>query len=457
VEAVRFPLVVLTPDLRVKSANAAFYDTFQVTRDETENVLLSELDNQQWNIPELLQLLTKVLLENEEVAGFEIEHDFEQIGRRTMLVYARPLDGAPLILVGMVDLTERKRAEAAVRAREQRLRKILETEAVGVLFFDKQGSVVDANGVFLRMTGYSRGEIEARELTWRKMTPPEWVETSEEQMRKLETTGHLGPYEKECLLKDGSRSWMLFAGAELDDGTIVEYCVEIGDRKRAEEDRELLTRELSHRVKNLLAVVQALAIQTDGRIQSVEAYRESFVGRLQATGPLARPSDRRQLAECRPQDADRTGGGGLPGRPSGAAAGRGRAGDDRAEAGVGAQSRAARARHQRSEIRRHVPAERPPAHLLADRGRRLGPARPTALAGAGWTQDGGARRERLRHGADGARLHVRIGRRGGTGLRAGGFELWDSVCSRVGRPMMGDNNQLPASPSAGASHPDRRG
>ena len=153
------------------------------------------------------------------------------------------------------------------------------------------GTLIDANEVFLRMTGYSRGEVEARELTWRKMTPPEWIEVSEEQMTKLEETGRIGPYEKEYLRKDGSRSWMLFAGASLGDGTIVEYCIDINDRKRAEEERELLARELSHRVKNTLAVVQALAMQTD-RSGSVEEYRDKFLGRLLGDGAGAQHAAR---------------------------------------------------------------------------------------------------------------------------------------------------------------------
>jgi PAS domain-containing protein len=59
VQAVRFPLVVLTPELRVKSANAAFYETFQVTPDETEGRELAQLGNRQWDIPELHQRLLR--------------------------------------------------------------------------------------------------------------------------------------------------------------------------------------------------------------------------------------------------------------------------------------------------------------------------------------------------------------------------------------------------------------
>jgi PAS domain S-box-containing protein len=157
----------------------------------------------------------------------------------------------------------------------------LETEAVGVLFFDEAGTVIDANDVFLRMTGYSREDVESRQLTWRTLTPPEWIEISVKQMDRLAATGHLGPYEKEYLLKDSSRSWMLFAGAALGDGTAVEYVIDISERKRAERERELLSRELSHRVKNTLAVVQALAMQTN-ESDSVEDYRGKFIGRLSA-------------------------------------------------------------------------------------------------------------------------------------------------------------------------------
>jgi two-component system CheB/CheR fusion protein len=114
------------------------------------------------------------------------------------------------------------------------------------------------------------------------MTPAEWVEVSLEQWNKLQATGRIGPYEKEYLRKDGSRSWMLFAGASLDDSTVVEFSIDINDRKRAERERELLAQELSHRVKNIIAVVQALAMQTNVRVGSIEAYRKAFLGRLQA-------------------------------------------------------------------------------------------------------------------------------------------------------------------------------
>jgi PAS domain S-box-containing protein len=282
VDSMPVALLVLTPALRVQATNEAFGALFQVIQEEAlGRHLFDDLSDRRWDIPELRRQLEQVLPQDKQVAGFEVEWEFVQTGRRTLLLHARRLDAVQLIILTIQDITERKRAEGALRASEERLRRVLETDAVGVVFFDRKGIVIDANNVFLGMTDYSRDEVESRQLTWRTMTPPEWIKSSEEQMKMLEETGRIGPYEKEYFRKDGSRRWMLLAGADLGDGTVVEYVIDISERKRAERERELLSRELSHRVKNTLAVVQALAMQTD-HSSSVKEYREKFVGRLSA-------------------------------------------------------------------------------------------------------------------------------------------------------------------------------
>jgi PAS domain S-box-containing protein len=281
-DASRDALLVLGWDLRVKGANQTFYAKFAVNRDETEGRLVYELGNGQWNIPRLRELLETILPANDSFDGFRVEHEFQQIGHRVMLLNARRIDHLQLILLAVEDVTERTRVEEAQRASEERLRRVLETDAVGVMFFDATGTLVDANDVFLRMTGYSREEVKAGELDWRRMTPPEWVEISETQMQKLAETGRIGPYEKEYILKDGSRSWMMFAGRQLDAGMVVEYCIDISDRKHVEMERELLIHELSHRVKNVFAVIQSMATQTRARNQTATCFREAFLGRLAA-------------------------------------------------------------------------------------------------------------------------------------------------------------------------------
>ena len=89
VATVREPLVVLDTDLRVVSVNRSFFQTFKVTPEQTEGQLLYDLGNRQWDIPKLRDLLEEILPENTSVEDFEVEHYFEDIGQRTMLLNAR--------------------------------------------------------------------------------------------------------------------------------------------------------------------------------------------------------------------------------------------------------------------------------------------------------------------------------------------------------------------------------
>lgn len=143
------------------------------------------------------------------------------------------------IVIFVEDLTERvqlnRQAEDALRASHERLSKVLAVETVGVMFWDlASGAMIDANDTFLKIMGYSRREVEARELTWQKLTPPEYLEVSRAELRKFAATGRVGPYEKEYFRKDGSRQWFVFAGSRLEQDTAVEFCVDISDRKLAE-------------------------------------------------------------------------------------------------------------------------------------------------------------------------------------------------------------------------------
>src|SRR5438034_1765213 len=120
-QTTRHPLLVLTAELRVHTANAAFYKTFEVLPGETIGRLIYEVGNGQWNIPKVRELLEDILPRNSFFDDFEVAHDCESIGRRMMLLNARRLDineqGAPKkILLAIDDISERKQAEQAMRA-----------------------------------------------------------------------------------------------------------------------------------------------------------------------------------------------------------------------------------------------------------------------------------------------------------------------------------------------------
>ena len=80
------PLLVLDADLRVKEANESFYKHFRVSRSQTEDCLVYELGNGQWNIPKLRTFLEEVLPRHSFFKDFEVTHQFENIGLRTVLV-----------------------------------------------------------------------------------------------------------------------------------------------------------------------------------------------------------------------------------------------------------------------------------------------------------------------------------------------------------------------------------
>ena len=111
VDVARESFLILGSDLKVFSANPTFYESFQVTREETEKKFIYDLGNGQWDIPELNNLLEKILPEEKTVKNFEVTHDFEQIGQKTMLLNASQIDSVQLIILAIEDITDRKNLE----------------------------------------------------------------------------------------------------------------------------------------------------------------------------------------------------------------------------------------------------------------------------------------------------------------------------------------------------------
>ena len=110
--SIREPLVVLAADLKVVKANHSFYQTFDVKPDKTEGILIYDLGNGQWDIPKLRKLLEEILPGNSSFHDFELEHDFETIGRKIMHLNARRIytksNKTQMILLAIEDVTEKE-------------------------------------------------------------------------------------------------------------------------------------------------------------------------------------------------------------------------------------------------------------------------------------------------------------------------------------------------------------
>ena len=146
-DTVRDPLLILDRDLCVKSANRSFYKTFQTTPEDTEDRLIGDLGDGQWNVTPLLDLLRSIVPDKAHFDDFEVTHDFPLIGRRTMLLNARKLyrpgNRTVLIVLDIEDITERKRAEARLAATHLRDRRIASALQRAMLFMPEGDAFPD--------------------------------------------------------------------------------------------------------------------------------------------------------------------------------------------------------------------------------------------------------------------------------------------------------------------------
>lgn len=115
INTIREPLIVLDQDLRVISASRSFYKFFNVKTEETLGQLIYDLGNKQWDIPKLRELLETILPDKTTFDSYEVDHTFETIGRRTMLLNAQQVERAlgkeRIILLALEDITEFKTLE----------------------------------------------------------------------------------------------------------------------------------------------------------------------------------------------------------------------------------------------------------------------------------------------------------------------------------------------------------
>src|ERR1700681_3325188 len=162
VDTVREPLLILDATLRVRSANRAFYETFQVSAEETVDQLINELGNGQWDIPDLRRLLEDIVPKSSVFNDFELEHTFPVIGRRVMLLNARKLQAGrhgELLVLAMEDVTARKRAEEALVEAGALQSAIFNSANFSSIATDEKGVIQIFNVGAERMLGYTAAEV----------------------------------------------------------------------------------------------------------------------------------------------------------------------------------------------------------------------------------------------------------------------------------------------------------
>jgi PAS domain S-box-containing protein len=131
---------------------------------------------------------------------------------------------------------ENTRLYADLEEREARIRRLVDSDVIGIVIWDLDGRLIDSNDAFLRMVQYQREDLSTG-LRWFDMTPPEWQQEHVlREAEELRTTGMMQAREKEFFRKDGSRVPVLIGAAAFDGQPDqgVAYILDLTERKRAE-------------------------------------------------------------------------------------------------------------------------------------------------------------------------------------------------------------------------------
>jgi PAS domain S-box-containing protein len=200
---VRNPLLVLRADLRVNTANEAFYKTFKTSPDQTEGWLIYDLEDRHWDIPKLRTLLEDILPRNSYFNDFEVTFDFPRVGRGTILLNARRLlqgaDKLPLILLAIENVTERQRADINTA----RLAAIVNSSDDAIIGKDLKGVITSWNKSAERLFGYTAHEAIGQPVVM--LIPPDRLDEEVEILARLKRGERVDHFETLRVRKDGSR------------------------------------------------------------------------------------------------------------------------------------------------------------------------------------------------------------------------------------------------------------
>jgi PAS domain S-box-containing protein len=152
---------------------------------------------------------------------------------------------------------ENARLYRDVEERERKIRRLVDSNIMGIFIWDFEGRFLEANDEFLRMVGYDREDLLAGSMRWTDLTPPDWRDTRNTRIEQGKSSGRFESFEKEYTRKDGSRVPVLIGGAIFEQGGNegVAFVVDLTDRKRAEEksrESELKLRQITETVPGLV-------------------------------------------------------------------------------------------------------------------------------------------------------------------------------------------------------------
>jgi len=298
IRAVRDPLVVLHSDLRVHTANEAFYTTFRIDPSAAEGRLVYDLADGQWNLPVLRKLLEEILPKNLAFDEFEMSHAFRDLGERTLLLNGRRLAGvqgtADLILLAIEDITERRRGEAAVQQAAERFRLLTESAPQKVFTATRGGQVDYFNPQWLDYTGLSFAEI--KDWGWTQFIHPADLQENVRRWKHSLETGEPFHFEHRFRRLDGEYRWHVTRAVALKDhqGQTLMWVgtnTDIQDVKEADRKKDEFLALLAHELRNPLAPMSNALHMLRHTGNAVESSRPALDLMQRQLGQLVRLVD----------------------------------------------------------------------------------------------------------------------------------------------------------------------
>jgi PAS domain S-box-containing protein len=121
--------------------------------------------------------------------------------------------------------------------REAKIRRLVDSNIIGIFIWDFDGRILEANEAFLRIVNYDREDLVSGRIRWMDLTPPDWRDRNNSRIETHKSSGHFPSYEKEYTRKDGTRVPVMMGGATFEEGGNqgMAYVLDLTERKRAEE------------------------------------------------------------------------------------------------------------------------------------------------------------------------------------------------------------------------------
>jgi PAS domain S-box-containing protein len=173
--------------------------------------------------------------------------------------------------------------------REAKIRRLVDSNIIGIFMWNLDGRIIDANEAFLRIVGYGREDLMAGRLRWTELTPGEWRDATDQRVAELEATGTANPYETEYLRRDGSRAPVLMGRAMFegssDEG--VGFVLDLSEQKRAERAYTQVQMELAHanRVATMGQLTASIAHEINQPIGAAITYTNAALNWLRPQPP----------------------------------------------------------------------------------------------------------------------------------------------------------------------------